>query len=472
MRTDPTNTGTIDTRFRVALDRMARAGRLKTYVAPVDTNLEVAGLMKKLDGGPAIIFPKPRGFNIPIVGNVLADRENCEAAFGTDQFGIREFVTRALSNPAPPVVVDNAPAQQVVNTDTETLLDELPILHHAPSDSGRFITAGVVIARNPDTGVYNASYHRLQVLSSGRTAINLDYGRHLRFALERASDRGEHLPAVVCIGTDVALQYAAATMGAQMPEDADELAAAGGFSGRPLPVVSAVTQELMVPTETEIVLEGQIRIDETVSEGPFGEFVGFPSPQAEAPVFELTAITHREKPIYHAINGYGRETVMLRKYVLEAGLLKGLQSAVPIVSDVEMTPGGLYRFHAILKICKSSPQHDGLERNAILAAFGAQKDLDLVIAVDDDIDIHDLADVEYALATRMEGSRDIFQIPGARGHEYILVGNKGIRTKIGIDATVPFSDRADFARFQFADVELNDSALIENADILTEIFDQ
>ena len=136
-----------------------------------------------------------------------------------------------------------------------------------------------------------------------------------------------------------------------------------------------------------------------------------------APVVHVTALTHRQDPVYHAINGAGRETVMLRKYVLEASLMKVLRAAVPIVEDVEMTAGGLHRFHVVVAIKKSAPQHDGLERNAIAACFGALKDLDLVIVVDDDIDIRDPRDVEYALATRMEASRDLMILPAARGHE-------------------------------------------------------
>lgn len=457
-----TNIGVIDTRFRSALARMALAGRLKSYSGPVDTHLEIAGLMKKLDnGGPATLFGEPRGYDIPVVGNVLANPLNCEAAFGADKVAIRQFIGRALAGPIPPERVDTAPAQEVVHTDRRTMLAHLPFLHHAPTDSGRFITAGVVVTRDPQTGVYNASYHRLQILEGGRTAIKLDLGRHLRIAFERAQRQGRDLPVAVCIGSDIALQYAAATMGAQLPEGADELAAAGGLSGRPLPVVQAKTQDLLVPAETEIVLEGAISVSETVREGPFGEFVGFSSPEGDAPVFNVTAVTHRRKPVYHAINGYGRETVMLRKYVLEASLLKGVQPAVPIVSDVEMTPGGLHRFHAVIKVVKSSPQHDGMQRNAILAAFATLKDLDMVIAVDDDIDIADPHDVEYALATRMEASQDIFRIPAARGHEYVRVSNNGMRTKLGIDATVPFERKAEFTRIKYADFEASEARLID-----------
>jgi 2,5-furandicarboxylate decarboxylase 1 len=131
-----------------------------------------------------------------------------------------------------------------------------------------------------------------------------------------------------------------------------------------------------------------------------------------------------------------------------------------------MTAGGLHRFHAVVQVKKTTAQHDGMQRNAIFAAFGALKDLDLVIAVDDDIDIRDPHDVEYALATRMEASRDLLVLPDGRGHEYIRVGNKGIRTKLGIDATVPFEDKARFARCQFADVDIDSAKMTSDVKLV------
>jgi 2,5-furandicarboxylate decarboxylase 1 len=453
------NSTVLDTRFRVALDRMAAAGRLEAYTAPIDPKLEVAGALKKRDGGPAMLFANVQGHDVPVVGNLLCCQANCEAAFGIGFAEIRGAVGRGIATPLPPVVVDKAAAQQHVHTNGFDIGNLLPVLFHTAEDAGRFITAGVVIVRDPETGVYNASYHRLQLLGPNRTAVKLDYGRHLRAAFERAQRMNVPLPVVVCIGADLALQYTAATMGSQMPEHADELAVAGGFCGRALPVVKGVTQDLLVPADAEIVLEGRMLTDQTVREGPFGEFVGYLSPEGDAPILEVTAVTHRDRPIYQVINGYSFETTMLRKYVLEASLLKVLQSAVPIVVDAEMTAGGLHRFHAVLQVKKTSPQHEGLQRNAILAAFGALKDLDLVIAVDDDIDIRNPYDVEYALATRMEASRDLFVIPDARGHEYIRAGNNGIRAKVGIDATVRIEERDRFRRCEFVEVALDQAKL-------------
>ncbi|HEY1546061.1 MAG TPA: UbiD family decarboxylase [Xanthobacteraceae bacterium] len=460
------NSSVLDTSFRSALDRMAERGRLLAYTAPISSKLEVAGVLKQRDRGPALMFTAVDGYDIPVVGNLLCCQANCEAAFGLDVPGIRAAIDRAFSSPLPPRTVERAAAQEHVHTREIDLQRLLPVLFHTAEDAGRFITAGVVIVRDPESGVYNASYHRLQLIAPDRTAIKLDYGRHLRLAFDRAKRMGVPLPVVICIGADLALQYTAATMGSQMPEHADELAAAGAFCGRPLAVAQAVTQDLLVPADTEIVLEGRILPDATVKEGPFGEFVGYLSPAGEAPVVEVTAVTHRDRPLYQVINGYSVETTMLRKYVLETSLLKVLRAAVPIVVDAEMTDGGLHRFHAVLQVKKSTPQHEGLQRNAILAAFGALKDLDLIIAVDTDIDIRDPRDVEYALATRMEASRDLFVIPEARGHEYVRIGRDGIRAKVGIDATVPFGELARYRRCEFADVKIDAGALSSDPQVV------
>jgi 2,5-furandicarboxylate decarboxylase 1 len=450
-------TPALDTSFRNALARLRAAGRVCTLAREGDPDLEIAALMKRLDGDHALFFPKVKRHSIPVLGNFLCSQANCEAAFGVGYREIRTFVGRALGNPLPPRSVAEAPCQERVFREELDLGAMLPVLRHTEADSGRFITAGIVVVQDPETGVYNASYHRLQLLGPRRTAVKLDFGRHLRLAYERAQRMKKDLPIAVCIGTDLAVHYTAATMGAQMPESADELAVAGGLRGSPLPVVKCITNDLHIPADTEIVLEGKMKWQGSVREGPFAEFIGYLSPEGDCPVFEVEALTHRTEPVYLAINGYGRETVMLRKYVMEASLLKALQAAVPIIHDAEMTAGGLHRFIAVLSVKKTSAQQEGLQRNAILAAFATLKDLDVVIAVDDDIDIRDPVDVEYALATRMEASRDLFVVPGARGHEYVRAGNSGVVAKLGIDATVPFEDRARFARAQFKPVEIRES---------------
>ena len=468
------NSDILDTRLRSALERMAESGRLSAFTAPIDTHLAIAGALKKHDGGPALMFTAVNGYDIPVIGNLLCCQLNCEAAFNLNFRGIRDAVGRALSAPIPPVVVAKAAAQENVRTEGIDIAATLPVLFHTAEDAGRFITAGVVVMRDPETGVYNASYHRLQLVGPNRTAIKLDYGRHLRLALERAKragrsrcrSRSASAPTWRCNTPPRRWARRCRKTPTNSPWPADLRA------GRS-PVVEGGHADLLVPADTEIVLEGVISPDQTIERRTVRRIRRLPvDGRAKRRYSKSPPSRTATKPIYHAINGYGRETVMLRKYVLEASLLKVLQAAVPIVVDAEMTAGGLHRFHAVLQVRKTTPQHNGLQRNAILAAFGALKDLDLVIVVDDDIDIRNPADVEYALATRMEASRDLFTIPGARGHEYVRIGRNGIRAKLGIDATVPLDEKARFRRCEFLDVDVAPSDFISDPALLRQYIER
>ena len=444
--------GVIDTDFRSALRRLDRAGLLARITRTIDPDLEVAATMKHHDAGAALLFEHVKGHDVPVIGNVFATPESSQAAMGLDRRRLRDALARGIRTGIEPVAVSDPPAQeQVWLGDDIDLGTRLPILKHAPGDGGRFVTAGVLIVRDPLTGVRNASFHRLQLAGPDTVAVKIDHGRHLGRALDHAVELGQDLPVAVCIGTDVALIYAASTMGALMPEDRDELCAAGGCRGAPLRVAAGVSQDVDVPAETEIVLEGVIRAADIVNEGPFGEFVGYASPAGPAPTMHVTALTARHEPLYHAINGAGRETIVLRKHVLEVAALEAVRPVTPIVSDVCLTGGGLHRFHLVMALSKRSERDDGMGRNAALAAFGALKDLNLIVLADDDIDIDDPEDVNYALATRFDAASDLVILPGMRGHEYVRTSQSGIGTKLIMDASVPHGRRSDFERIAFAE---------------------
>ncbi len=441
----------INTGFRSALARLDRAGLLARVSRTVDPDLEIAAIMKRHDAGAALLFEHVKEHDIAVIGNVFATPEASEAAMGLDRSQLRAALARGIRSDIEPVMATSAPAQERVWRSGEIDLGaQLPVLKHTPEDGGRFVTAGVLIVRDPVTGVRNASFHRLQLVGPDRVAVKIDYGRHLGQALEHASQTGSDLPVAVCIGTDLALIYAASTMGALMPESRDELCAAGGCRGRGLPMAPGVSQPVDVPAHTEIVIEGVIRAGQQVNEGPFGEFVGYASPAGDAPTMEVTALTTRDEPVYHAINGAGRETIVLRKHVLEVAALEAVRPVTPIVSDVAMPAGGLHRFHLVMALSKRSSRDDGMGRNASMAAFGALKDLNMIVLTDDDIDIHDPVDVEYALATRFDAATDLMVLPGMRGHEYVRTSRSGIGTKTVLDASVPFDRLADFARVAFA----------------------
>ena len=444
----------MDTRFRTALHRLDRAGRLLKVRSRLDPHLEVAGLVHRYDSDLAMLFERVGDYDTPVCANFLVSPANVKAILGTDLQGIRAFMARGLAGSIKPRLVEDGPCQEVVVSREIDLESMFPVLFHTHGDGGKYITAGVVIARDPESGVHNASFHRLCLLGGERVAIKLDWGRHLRALYEKAKERGVPLEVAVVIGSDLALTYAATTMGSQVPMERDELDVASAFKGEPLELVPCRSIGLAVPSESEIVLEGEILPDESVQEGPFIEFLGLHTDVGPSPVVRFKAVTHRRDPLYYAI--CVRENPFLRKFILEGAILQTLKAAVPIVRDVNLTAGGLYRFHLVISVHKAKPEHEGFQRNAIFAAITAVKDLDLVTVVDDDIDIHDPTDVEYAIATRMEASRDLIQLPGARGHEYVPVSELGIRTKLGIDATVPVAHRERFRRASFKEMDLND----------------
>lgn len=446
--------GPVDTRFRTAMHRLDRAGRLLKVRSRLDPHLEVAGIMHRYDGDLAMHFERVGDYSVPVCANFVVSLANVMAIFERDLTGIRACMERGLGGSLKPRIVQAGPCQEVVVTREIDLEGMFPVLFHAEGDFGKYITGGVVLARDPENGIHNASIHRLCLLGGDRAAIKLDWGRHLRVLYEKAQQKKVPLEIAVVIGGDLALTYAAATMGLQVPLERDELDVASSLKGEPLELVRCCSVDLAVPAESEIVLEGEILPDQFAQEGPFIEFLGLHSGVGPSPVVQFKAVTHRRSPYYYAI--CGRETTVLRKFTLEAAILRTLKAAVPIVRDVNLTDGGLNRFHLVISVHKVTPEDEGYQRNAIFAAVTALKDLDMVIVVDDDIDIHNPTDVEYALAVRMEASRDIIQLPGARGHEYIPVSDLGVRTKVGIDATVPVSERERFRRVVFKEMDLND----------------
>ncbi len=425
--------GELDTAFRSVIRRLHEAGRVMRVRSPINPHLDLPAFVKNRDGDLAIFFEQVEGWEVPVCCNLLASRENALVALGVDLHGLRAAVQRAIDHPIPPVEVEKGRCQEVVVTDGIDLGAMFPVPFHMPVDSGRFVTGGIVITKDGG-GVRNASFHRLQLLGGNRTAVQLDLGRHLRTLYERAEEKDRGLEIAVVLGPDLSLFFAAASMGAHIPLDRDELAWASGLKGKAIEMVKCLTVDLEVPAESEIVLEGLMLPHERVPEGPFLEFVGLYAAQGPSPVFEIHAVTHRERPIYYDISG--SEVRVIRKPLMEPGILSMAKAAVPIIQDVCLTTGGLCRFHLVIQVKKERPADEGLQRNAVFAAVAALKDIDLITLVDEDIDPHNPEEVEWAVATRFNAEDDLILFPGARGHEYVPV-SRGVRTKMVLDATVP-----------------------------------
>jgi 2,5-furandicarboxylate decarboxylase 1 len=358
----------------------------------------------------------------------------------------------AQANPQAGLMVDAAQAPVKEEVTHQVDLRDLPIPVHHEKDSGAYITAGVLIAKHPATGIRNLSIHRLQVSGKNKLGI-LMLPRHLMRLYKLAEENNEPLEVAIAIGLDPLLLLASQAL---TPPDCDELDIAGSLYGKPIKLVKAESVDLEVPAEAEIVLEGRLLPEVREMEGPFGEYPKYYGPASPKPVIELTAMTSRRKPIYQTIVPASMEHLLLGGIPREGGLLQLVKSAVPTTCGVHLTPGGVCRYHAVISIDK---QNEGEAKNAIFAAFASCQEMKHVVVVDRDVNIYDPVEVEWAIATRCQASRDVLVVPRASGNKLDPSSDDGVSDKMGIDATIPLE--ANPERFEKIRIPGEDQLLLE-----------
>ena len=434
--------------LREWLKRLAETDRLAVIRENVPLKHRLAAIAKVLDGKKAAFFPKPEGHIIPVISGFMSNRSWIAEAMGVKESDVLEAYSKAAENPVPwkEVPAIEAPCQQVVHREFD-LPALLPIPTHSRHDSGPYITAGMVIARNPATGVQNVSINRIQVNEGNSMAI-LMLPRHLHAFYQEAKARNHDLDVAIVIGADPLTLLASQAI---CPIDHDELEISGALHGRPLEVVKCLTSEVRVPANAEIVIEGKVLMKGSVLEGPFGEFPKYYSTKEEREVVLAQVITHRTSPVYHTIIPAEMENYLLGSVPREATLLSLLRRSFPGVMDLHLSIGGVARYHLHVKLKKS---HEGEPKNVILAALGAHYDIKQVVVVDEDIDLHNSQQVEWAVATRFQADRDLIVIKGAQGSvldpsttvgqatnsgEPVPAHMQGISAKMGLDATMPLS---------------------------------
>jgi 2,5-furandicarboxylate decarboxylase 1 len=289
-----------------------------------------------------------------------------------------------------------------------------------------------MITRNPRTGKQNVTIHRCQVNGPDRLGVLL-LPRHTHAFVQMAEEAGQPLDAAIVVGIDPLTLLASQAI---VPMDQDELEIAGALQRRPLPVVKCLNSEIRVPAEAEIVIEGRFLPNVRELEGPFGEFPQYYGPRAKRHVMEVTAVTHRKDAIFHTIVGGGLEHLLLGAIPKEATLLAHLRRNFPNVLDVHLSPGGVMRYHLFVKIKK---RQDGEAKNIMMGAFAGSFDLKQVVVVDDDVDIHNPTEVEWAMATRFQADRDLLIVGESQNSKLDPSTRDGVGAKMGIDATKPLS---------------------------------
>jgi 2,5-furandicarboxylate decarboxylase 1 len=423
--------------LRTFVDALRAAGQLADIRKEVSLEQEIGSVLATLEkkGGPAAFFHKVKGHTRPVTGGLLSDHAKIAIAMECPVTEIAERLERALERPIPPVEVTKAACQEVVIRGDNLDLSAIPIPIHAPGDGGPFITAGVTVGRDPETGVQNLSYQRMHIKKKDRMGIMINEWRHMREFLNKAEAVDKPLPVAVAIGLDPVLMIAAG-----FRYEGDETDIAGSLRGRPIETVKCVSCDIRVPAHAEYVIEGEILPGVREEEGPLAEFTGHYGLLWKSPVFVVKAITHRKDPIWQTLNGGSFEHINLGNVLPREPLLKKFTRYVSKnVTDVHIPPYGS-GFLAIIQLKKSN---EGEPKNVAMAAMTTYVNIKNVIVVDTDVDIHTPSDVWWAVSNRVNPREDIFTIPNAQGHELDPCSDEhGVQNKMGIDATLPANRKA------------------------------
>ena len=360
------------------------------------------------------------------VANLFASRDRMATAI-SNVLNVQERA-RAL---AQPVLVENAPAFAHSALGAACNAMDLPLIRHYAQDAGYYISSGIVVAKDPETGRYNLSFHRMQRKDARRFGISLHSRGDLWRYYQAAQARGEDLEVAVVVGSHPAFYLTGAT---SVPHDFDDYAYAAAYLDQPVELARCKTVDLLVPAGAEYVLEGRILKDDFADEGPFGEYTGYSTSRSTRNVFQLTALSHRQDPIWLELTpGWSTEHLLLSQYTREILLLHQLRQAMPNVCALNLPKNGCH-FHAYVSIKDPLP---GQAKQLAMLLFGLDLYLKLVVVVDSDIDVFDEERVWWACATRFQADRDLFQVPGVRCNALDPSSQDGVAAKLCLDATCP-----------------------------------
>jgi 4-hydroxy-3-polyprenylbenzoate decarboxylase len=437
------------------VDALDKERELARVAEPVSPDLEICAVTDRVSkspgGGPALLFEQPTGFDMPVAINLYGSMRRMCMALGVASIDDLAKEIEELTNPKVPTglldslkmlpmlnrlkdlmpkTVSSAPCQEVVAEDGT--LDEIPILTCWPEDGGRYITLPMVFTKDPETGVRNIGTYRMQVFD-GRTT-GMHWQRHKGGAQHyRTAERlGKRMPVAVALGPDPALPFCAT---APMPEGLDELLLAGFLRRDRVELVKCVTIDLEVPANAQIVLEGYVDPGERRREGPFGDHTGFYSHPDDYPVFHLTCMTRRKRPIYltTVVGVPPMEDYYLGKASARI-FLPLIRKTLPEIVDMHFPASGIFHNLVIVSIDKRYPGHARKIMNAFWG-LGQLMFSKMIIVVDKDVDVQDEAEVAWIVGTHIDPERDIQFTRGPMDDLEDASDLPAYGSKMGIDAT-------------------------------------
>ena len=440
--------------LRTIIDDLDAMGRLVRVSSPVDLNLDLAGIAARLEGGPrAVLFDNVLGHDTPVFTGLYWSRELLGELLRQDEGSLPQYVSGCIKRwqdkPVAPVVVDHGP---ILDGEPQPLdLSRLPVPVHAMQDGSAYFDAGVVIAIDPQTGVRNASIQRFMVVDRDTLHVNIDAGRHLELYLNKARERGENLCLTINCGVGPGLHFAAATPAEAAPPDTDELGIASEFHGAPLELVRGTTLPVEMVAHAMFALECEMVPGEVGEEGPFAEVTGYYARRAPRPIVHVRAIHKRPDAIYQTIIS-GVEVWNSVGLLGEANVLASLQRQIPGVKDVYFSHGGCGFYHAVVQLAQ---KRTGWSKQAMMATFAAFPPLKIVTVVDDDVDIRNASDVEWAMATRLDPATGILTVGNVFGHGLNPTFPDYLGTKVGFDCCRPYPHSDEFDRASYKPMSLD-----------------
>jgi UbiD family decarboxylase len=422
--------------MRTYINTLLKSGEMRIVEREVDGHFELAAVTARSqrESDRPILFKKVKGSVLPVVSNIFGSRRRlCDLIGAKDGSFCRRW-TELMRRPGKMESKSSAFGQ---SDDFEDLkLNDLPQITYHEKDAGPYITAGIFLAKEPETGVPNLSFHRCMYVSDAELRVRLGTSHHLTRYQAKAEGANEALEAAILLGPPPEFVLAAT---APIPYDESELEVATRLAGAPIPMRRCHHLDLEVPAETEIVIEGRLLPHVRRPEAPFGEFLGFYVPQGNNHIFEVLGVTCRRGAYYHALVCGSPEDLRLLELAFATQVYQHLNAALPGILDVSCVPNIM---NIVVKI---EQQYEGHARQVLLSALGVNHDFGKsCMVVDEDVDINDLDDVYWAFLTRGRADTRALIIPDVPG--FYRDPHKDHWGRLAIDATMPFGRKDDFIR--------------------------
>ena len=438
---------------------LENASELKRIKSEVDVNLEIAEILRRTmyQNGPALLFENVKGYDMPILGNAFGSMKRLELALETNDFTeigkritditkmeipkgvfnkIKKLPELSKMSESFPNLEKSGPVTEVI--DENPTFNKIPILKTWKGDAGKFITFGLTATKHPETGVRNLGVYRIQIIDD--TPALMPWQKHKRGAQHEINSKktNNKIEAAIIIGGEPATIFSAV---APVPEGLDKYLFAGITRKKGINTVKCKTVDIEVPANAEIVLEGYVDSSDIRDEGPFGDHTGYYTPKEPYPTFTLTGIMQRKNPIY--VTTVVGKPILEDAYigkVIERSFLPLIQMFHPEVTDFDMPGAGWFQGMAIISIKKTYP---GQAKKVMMGLWGmGQLALTkMFVVVDDDVNVHDINDVIWAITTRVDAARYITIIdktPTDTLDPASPLVNLG--SKLGIDATQKTSE--------------------------------